>query len=367
MDIGTLHLDSKIDKRSLIFQCISGSHAYGTSHSNSDIDTRGIFISSSFSYLSLTPPVKSISDKKQDHVYYTLFRFLQLAADANPNIIECLYMPEDCITLSTPFMDRIIDQRALFITQKACDSHLGFAHAQIKKARAQNKRVNRPQPIEPLNHEDFCWVLLHDKDKSSAPGRPAPLKKSGLESSQCHVASLEHAPNMYRLYHIGKQARGIFSDGNIVCQSISAAEEVQSFIGFFIFNKQGYESAMKDHRHYWEWQQNRNQHRWVNQELGQLDYDAKNMLHLFRLLLSANHILREGAPLVRFSGEKLDFLKNILAGHYSYNELIAMADEKVQELTLLKKKSTLPEQANLGKIDNLLRELTFSWESQYAK
>ncbi len=105
MDIGTLHLDSKIDKRSLIFQCISGSHAYGTSHSNSDIGTRGIFISSSFSYLSLTPPIKSISDKKQDHVYYTLFRFLQLAADANPNIIECLYMPEDCITLSTPFMD----------------------------------------------------------------------------------------------------------------------------------------------------------------------------------------------------------------------------------------------------------------------
>ena len=210
-------------------------------------------------------------------------------------------------------------------------------------------------------------MLLHDKDKCSAPGSPAPLKKSGLESSQCHVASLEHAPNMYRLYHIGKQARGIFSDGNIVCQSISDPEEVQSFIGFFIFNKQGYESAMKDHRHYWEWQQNRNQHRWVNQELGKLDYDAKNMLHLFRLLLSANHILREGVPHVRFSGEKLDFLKNILAGHYSYNELIAMADEKVQELTLLKKKSTLPEQANLDKIDNLLRELTFSWESQYAK
>jgi len=367
MDLATLNLESKIDKRSLIFQCISGSHAYGTSHDNSDTDTRGIFIPSSLSYLSLIPPVKSISDKKQDHVYYTLFRFLQLAADANPNIIECLYMPEDCITLSTSFMDNIMDQRALFITQKACDSHLGYAYAQIKKSRGQNKWINRPQPIDPLNHEDFCWVILHNKDKDCMPGRPVPLKKSGLDSSQCHIATLEHAPNMYRLYHIGKQARGIFKDGNIVCQAISVADELKCFIGFFIFNKQQYDLAMKDHRHYWEWRKNRNKHRWVNQELGQLDYDAKNMLHLFRLLLSANHILREGAPIVRFSGEKLDFLKSILAGHYSYNELISMADEKVQELTLLKRKSALPEQADLAKIDTLLRELTFSWESQYEK
>ena len=36
-----------------------------------------------------------------------------------------------------------------------------------------------------------------------------------------------------------------------------------------------------------------------------MDYDAKNMMHLVRLLLSGENIVKTGEPIVRFDGERL--------------------------------------------------------------
>ena len=92
-----------------------------------------------------------------------------------------------------------------------------------------------------------------------------------------------------------------------------------------------------------------------------------NMMHTFRLLLSGEELLREGRPLVRFTGEKLTFLRDCLAGRYPYEELIRMAEEKTAELKELRDRSDLPDEADRGKIDDLLRELTEEWERKYEE
>ena len=118
---------------------------------------------------------------------------------------------------------------------------------------------------------------------------------------------------------------------------------------------------MKDHKNYWQWHKNRNESRWQQQEVGELDYDAKNMMHTFRLLYSGKNILDHGEPLVRFNGELKDFLMKIRQGEYDYDDLNTRADSLVEEMEESFKQSTLPEEADTKAIDQLTKRIYQQW------
>ena len=348
----------------VIFESVVGSQAYGTALPESDEDIKGIYVVPSSDYLTLDPLPPQVSDQKGDTVYYALHRFLDLALGANPNIIELLFMPEDCVRHRSTAFDLLQQNRALFVTKQAYDSHVGYAHAQIRKARGQNKWVNNPQPKERPKLEDFCWYIPQlNSDKSEMPYRPRPIAETGLKLTECHVAALEHNPGMYRVYHYGKEARGVIRGGKVVCESIPYDDEFSRCVGLLCANENAFERAVRDHENYWTWKENRNESRWETQESGIIDYDAKNMMHTFRLLLSGESILRYGAPIVRFEGEPLKFLMDIRAGTFAYDFLIARAESKVKELKTLSESCSLPEKPDASKVDALLREITEMLES----
>jgi len=351
------------DPRSpIIFESIVGSQVYGTSHATSDLDIKGIFVLPAANYLSLTMPAPQISDTKGDTVYYALPRFLDLALGANPNIIELLFMPEKCVKVQTPAFELIQKSRSLFITQKAYESHIGYALAQIKKAKGQNKWVNNPQPKERPRIEKFCWFIPRD-DNGLMPYRPKTLVETGIKLEHCHVAALEHSPSTYRIYQYGPGAKGVFRGGKLVCEPIPIEDETRNCIGLLCINEQAYGRAARDHTNYWTWRKNRNEARWEPQEKGETDYDAKNMMHIFRLLLSGQSILETGTPRVRFDGDDQQFLLDIRQGKFAYDDLITRAEQLVEELTNLKTQSKLPQVPSLEKAETLLKEVTHAWES----
>ena len=126
-------------------------------------------------------------------------------------------------------------------------------------------------------------------------------------------------------------------------------------IGILIFNKQAYESAKRQHKEYWEWRRNRNEARWVQQERGQLDYDAKNMMHLTRLLFSGESIVKNGRPIVRFTGEKLETLLSIRRGEWEFDRIIAHA-ETIQA-RIIDGKDRLPVECDKEKVSDLIAEV----------
>jgi len=77
-------------EKRLIFKVISGSHAYGTAIPESDTDYRGIFAVPAENYFSFNKKVEQVSDEKNDIVYYTVHRFLELVCNANPSLLEFL-------------------------------------------------------------------------------------------------------------------------------------------------------------------------------------------------------------------------------------------------------------------------------------
>ncbi|MFW5890609.1 MAG: DNA polymerase beta superfamily protein [bacterium] len=126
----------------IIYECIAGSHAYNTYTKESDIDIRGIFCVPNDFWFSTKPVIQQVSDKTNDVTFYELRRYFELASDCNPNIIELLWIPEDCHIDVKPMMKYLIDNRELFISKKAYHTFSGYAYSQISRARGINKRIN---------------------------------------------------------------------------------------------------------------------------------------------------------------------------------------------------------------------------------
>lgn len=361
----------------IIFKSLVGSHAYGTASPkfNSDIDYRGVFVLPLNERISIKSRIMEVGQEKPiDIKYYEISKFFDLAKDCNPNIIEFLFMPDDCIEICTEIMKKIILNRNLFISKKAYHTFSGYAYAQIKKAKGENKWVNNPKPQEPPKREDFCWFIRLDYKEgggfyfdtsyskpefnfSKLPYRPVSIKEIDMCLNDYHVAALEHVPDTYRLYYYGTESKGVFRNGNLVCESIPMNEEVKRCVGLLIYNDQEYQKAMLDWKNYWTWIKERNPNRWIAQENKTIDYDAKNLYHCLRLLISGESILKTGAPIVRFEGKDLEYLRNIRSGNFSYEELMKDVEVRMANMEILYKESNLPYAPNIDSIDSLFKEI----------
>jgi len=353
---------------SVLFECVAGSRAYGTASADSDEDIRGIFVLPAHAYAALVPAPNQIGDERNNIVYYSLRRTIELLTAANPTVLELLYMPSDCVRRGSPEMDELLRHRALFLSRRCADAHIGYAFSQIKKARGQNKWINQPKPEQPPRKEDYCHVIPRERlaPRGEAPCRPLALQASGLDLAEHHAARLEHARDVFRLYHYGPSAHGVFRGDALACESIPADEEATHFAGLLLYNEHAWKQAVVDHQNYWTWRRERNESRWRQQEAGELDFDAKNLMHTIRLLLSGKAILECGEPLVRVEGETLQLLRDIRAGRYRYEEILQMADTIVADCENLKTQCDLPAETEPAAADALLLQLTRDWEARCA-
>jgi uncharacterized protein len=353
-------------KQRILFQCVSGSRAYGTSNAQSDTDIRGVFVQPNSEFLALAPPVPLLADERHNTVYYSLRRTLELLQEANPNILELLYMPPDCVQIQSPEYAKLLAHRPSFITRQCADTHIGYAFSQIKKAKGQNKWINQPKPEQAPAKEAFCHVIHWTSARvdNAPPCRPLPLIHSGLNLAHCHAARLEHTENIYRLYAYGEDAKGVFRGDVLTPESIPIEDENSCFIGLLLFNERAWRQSLEDHRNYWTWRTDRNESRWRQQESGELDFDAKNLMHTVRLLLSGKSILENGEPIVRFAGESLALLRNIRAGKLSYEQIINIANDLRADCQAIRERNDLPEIVQPSLATRILQELTYDWEKR---
>jgi hypothetical protein len=356
----------------IIFECLTGSRAYGLSNPESDFDYRGLFVSPVQEVDSLFSIPEEIGDDKQDIKFYEIKKFFLLASQCNPNIVELLFAPPETVKIMTPIMEEIIANRSLFISTRAEVTFSGYAYAQIEKSRGQNKLVHNPKPEARPKKEDFCWIIPHctidcndwpfassDIVDEQPPFRPIPLNAfKDVSLSDFNCASLEHVQNAYRIYYYGSRAKGIFrGDDMLTVESIPLEDESPKFSGVLIYIKHEYDKAVRDWKNYWDWMEKRNAHRWEQQERGEIDYDAKNMMHCMRLLFSGKNILSKGEPIIRFEGEQLQYLRDIRAGKFEYNELMTRAEKEMAELKELKSSSSLPYSADMKKLNQLYQRI----------
>jgi uncharacterized protein len=346
--------------RQVLLEAVSGSHAYGTAIERSDEDRRGVIAYPARAYLSLDPPPAQIADARGDQVFYSLKRAIELLIAANPNLIELLFTPADCWRRITPVGQRLIDARESFLSLALIDAQINYARTQIKKASGQHKWAFNPQPVEAPAKERFCRIVATDDWHADPPARPKALN---IDLSQCAIARLEHARDVFRLYHFGAGAPGVFVNDQLQLSSIDKADERARFIGLLLYPEDAWRRAVIDHQNYWTWRRERNEARWVKLDSGELDYDAKNLMHTMRLLIQAEGLLRTGTLNVRVAGAEQALLLNIRRGAFRHGEILAMAHARIETCDALRANSTLRPQADRRAALALLDELTCAWEA----
>jgi predicted nucleotidyltransferase len=117
----------------IIFLARSGSRSYGTSTSESDEDYKGIVIPTLpyFFGCGMFKFEQAIS-KSPDVTLFDIRKFVRLAAKANPNILEMLFVAPEDILICHPLMQKLIEHRDLFVTQLVRNSFSGYAAGAIK-------------------------------------------------------------------------------------------------------------------------------------------------------------------------------------------------------------------------------------------
>ena len=90
----------------ILFECISGSRAYGLHSEKSDTDIKGVFALSKKQFYSLDY-VEQVNNESNDEVYYELKRFIDLLGKNNPNILELLATPTDCVLYRHALMQKL--------------------------------------------------------------------------------------------------------------------------------------------------------------------------------------------------------------------------------------------------------------------
>lgn len=332
----------------LFFEAISGSNAYGTALPESDTDHRGVFVLPKQQFYSLDY-VPQISDSSNDNVYYELGRFVELLSKSNPNMLELLAMPANCILHQHPLFERL--EPAHFLSKQCQHTFAGYAMTQVRKAKGLNKKIHNPLPRERKSVLDFCYII---RGYGSIPLKKW-LAQHQINQKNCGLINIPHFRDTYAVFHdpSGEMGlRGIMHKPNANEVALSSIPKGMQEVAIMSFNKSGYQTYCKDYRQYWDWVDKRNEARYENTLAHGKNYDAKNMMHTFRLLDMAEDIARHQE--IRVRRPNRDFLLDIRSGQFEYDQLLQWAEEKIAKIDELYQNSPLPETPDLERINRVL-------------
>jgi uncharacterized protein len=336
-----------------LLKCISGSRAYGTQLPTSDTDVKGIFILPQKDLYGLRY-TEQVNDDRNDTVFYEIKRFMELLFKNNPNILELLATPDDCVLYRHPSVLRLKSE--LFLSKLCRFTFAQYAFAQIKKARGLNKKIVNPMDERRKSILEFCYVTV---GYGSVPLLHW-LGQKGWQQEDCALVVIDHFKDTYALFHRSQFSesvdfQGVMSGEMANYVSLSSVPKGKIPATFLNFNKDGYSKYCKDYGEYWAWVKDRNPERYANNIANEKNYDAKNMMHVFRLLNMAEEIAREG--IIRVRRPEREYLLKIRSGAFEYDDLVHMAEEKALLIEELFEKSTLPDEPDRALGERLLVEI----------
>jgi predicted nucleotidyltransferase len=343
----------------LLLKCISGSRAYGLETATSDTDIKGVFILPKSTLYGLNYTMQ-VNNDTNDEMYYELGRLIDLAVKSNPNILELLFTPEESVLYRHPVMKALDPQR--FLSKQCYGAFAGYAQTQVRKARGLNKKINQPVAEVRKSLTDFCYVVQGAQSVPLAQW----LQERCMVQEDCALSAVPHMRDTYFLFHRFQHAdtgwvRGILKDethNEVVLSSVP--RDLQPLTVLYV-NKDGYSMHCRHYREYQDWLAHRNEHRYQQTLEHGKNYDAKNLMHTFRLLAMAEEIAREQTIHVRRPDRA--FLLQVRSGHYTYDALLAMADERLERIREAYEQSRLPDNPDMTYAEQLLvymRETLYS-------
>lgn len=143
-----------------MYETVVGSVAYGVSDDLSDYDVNGFYIPAAdklFPHLrghimgfDADPTTKKLmkcyqrhhlhhtDGKEYDINIYSITQYFRLCLDNNPNMVDTLFTPRECVLHSSAIAEMVRERRELFLHKKCWDKYKGYAYQQLHKMKGKN-------------------------------------------------------------------------------------------------------------------------------------------------------------------------------------------------------------------------------------
>ena len=359
---------------------IAGSRAYGMHRADSDVDVKGVAIPPRryfTGYLhrfeqsdkpeqiavfapNLTEAEQTIvASTKLEGTVFNLVKFVALAADCNPNILDVLFCRDAEVRQMSVIGARLRENRDLFLSSKVKHTFSGYAAAQLKRVKSHRAWLLNP-PKQAPTREEFGLPnhTLIPADHMAAANAAVQTEMgswginfSGVEESV--VIDIQTRVSAY----LTRVTAGVEdAEWTVAAHTIGLSDNLIHAMQ----QERAYENAQKQWASYRNWQRNRNPARAALEE--KHGYDTKHGAHLVRLLRMGSEILETGKVNVwRGIGgtDDAEELSAIRAGAWSYDRLVGYAEDLDARLTRLYMEGALavPKHPDRNAIDDLCTDL----------
>jgi len=170
----------------LQYETIMGSGAYGVSTDNSDMDVYGFCIPEKdmiFPHLKGEIPgfgrqIQRFNQWQEHHIQdednnreydfniYSIIQYFQLCMDCNPNMIDSLYTPQNCILYISPIAQMVRENRDVFLSKLAWHKFKGYAYSQVHKMKNKNPEGKRKETVEKHGYDiKFAYHVVRLLDE----------------------------------------------------------------------------------------------------------------------------------------------------------------------------------------------------------
>lgn len=192
-----------------LFWAVAGSRAQGLHHPGSDVDLRGVAVPTRAELLGyrqtftqaddpaalapfaadLRPDERAIASRTRlEGSIYALAKFVRLAADANPSIIEALFCRDADLRRCTPLGERLRGARTATLSLRAAESFSGYAQQQLRRIQGHRRWLVDPPPGPP------------DRAAMGLPTRPARQPSADEAAQERAFAEAGRAWTQYRTW-----------------------------------------------------------------------------------------------------------------------------------------------------------------------
>jgi predicted nucleotidyltransferase len=160
----------KAPKGTIIKKVLAGSHAYGLSHENSDLDVRGIYVLPPAAFLGFTDPGLELEPGEfKDTKFFELKKFMSLCMKGNPSQLEILFSPNLIKGGVEEFLVYTLNMnRDCLIGKKAIKSaYVGFIEGEKNAANKDENEARRLKRWKHIFRLSFQAIDLLESGKLS--------------------------------------------------------------------------------------------------------------------------------------------------------------------------------------------------------
>lgn len=334
-----------MDAITTIYETVHGSQAYGLAREGSDLDVKGVIVGPKVWYFGFRGGPEQIElgsgvvgdgvggvgvggervvDERavadgavrdareadaKDHVAFELRKLLRLLVNANPTVLELLFVDASLHRALTPEGAQLLDFRERFLTRKVGETFGGYALGQLRRIQTHRKWLLDP-PKEPPTRAAF-----------GLPERPT-IPKDQLGAAETLLA------------------RGAFGDAHVASEASDPSEVLRGATSFLelLAREKRFEAAKKHWQQYQQWKRERNEARAALE--ARHGYDTKHAMHLVRLQRMGLEILTRGEVIV--TRPDRDELLAIRDGAWPFERLLEEAERMDRAIRDAVSTSALP-------------------------